>query len=42
MNKNPYEVLDLKALRCFWATAKHNSMTQGGIELGMTIVILKG
>lgn len=36
MAKNPYEVMDLKALRCFWATAKHASMTQGGIELGIS------
>lgn len=36
MAKKPYEVMDLKALRCFWATAKHASMTQGGIELGIS------
>ena len=36
MAKDPYEVMDLKALRCFWATAKHASMTQGGIELGIS------
>ena len=36
MAKDPYEVMDLKALRCFWATAKHASMPQGGIELGIS------
>ena len=36
MAKSPYEVMDLKALRCFWATAKHANMTQGGIELGIS------
>ena len=34
--ENPYEVMDLKALRCFWAMAKHGSLTQAGIELGIS------
>jgi DNA-binding transcriptional LysR family regulator len=33
---NVYDVLDLKALRCFWATAKHGSLTRAGIELGIS------
>ena len=28
--------MDLKALRCFWAMAKHGSLTRGGIELGIS------
>ncbi len=36
MSKQPYEVMDLKALRCFWAMAKHGSLTRGGIELGIS------
>jgi len=31
-----YEVMDLEALRCFWAMAKHGSLTQAGIELGIS------
>lgn len=34
--KDSYRVLDLKALRCFWATAKHGSLTRAGIELGIS------
>ena len=34
--KDAYRVMDLKALRCFWATAKHGSMTRAGIELGIS------
>ena len=36
MASDAYDVMDLKALRCFWATAKHASLTQAGIELGIT------
>ncbi len=36
MPKSPYEVLDLKSLRCFWATAKLGSLTRAGIELGVS------
>lgn len=35
-NANAYDVLDLKALRCFWAVAKHGSLTRAGIELGIS------
>lgn len=31
-----YDVLDLKALRCFWAMAKYGSLTRAGIELGIS------
>ncbi len=31
-----YDVLDLKALRCFWAVARHGSLTRAGIELGIS------
>ena len=31
-----YRVMDLKALRCFWAMAKHGSLTRAGIELGIS------
>ena len=34
--ESPYDVLDLKALRCFWAMAKHGSLTRAGIELGLS------
>ena len=33
---DPYRVVDLKALRCFWAVGKHGSMTAAGIELGIS------
>lgn len=36
MAKGSYEVLDLKALRCFFAMAKHGSLTKAGIELGIS------
>lgn len=36
MSKDPYEVMDLKALKCFWAMAKHLSLTKAGIELGIS------
>lgn len=36
MAKHLYEVIDLKALRCFWATGRHRSLTQAGIELGIS------
>jgi len=34
--KNSYDVMDLKALRCFWVMAKHLSLTRAGIELGIS------
>lgn len=36
MTTDAYDVMDLKALRCFWAMARHASMTQAGIELGIS------
>ncbi len=36
MAKDPYDVMDLKALRCFWATARLGSLTKAGIELGIS------
>ena len=34
-DKNPYEVLDLKALRCFFFVAKTGSVTRAALELGI-------
>lgn len=34
--KEPYDVLDLKALRCFWAAGRLGSLTRAGIELGIS------
>ena len=31
MAKSPYDVIDLKSLRCFWATAKLGSLTRAGV-----------
>lgn len=36
MKKHPYDVLDLKALRCFFAVAKRGSLTKAGLELDIT------
>ena len=36
MSEDPYDVMDLKALRCFWAMAKNLSLTKAGIELGIS------
>lgn len=36
MSEDPYDVMDLKALKCFWAMAKHLSLTKAGIELGIS------
>ncbi len=36
MPKEPYDPMDLKALRCFEAMAKHGSLTQASIELGIS------
>ena len=36
MSKEPYDPMDLKALRCFEAMAKHGSLTQASIELGIS------
>jgi DNA-binding transcriptional LysR family regulator len=35
MEKGPYEVLDLKALRCFFFVAKHLNVTRAATELGI-------
>src|SRR5688572_233452 len=31
-----YRVMDLKALRCFWALGRRESVTQAGIDLGIS------
>jgi len=31
-----YDVMDLKSLRCFFAVARHGSLTKAGIELGIS------
>ena len=36
MSKDPYDVMDLKALKCFWAMAKNLSLTKAGIELDIS------
>lgn len=36
--REAYDVMDLKALRCFFAMAKHLSLTKAGMELGITEV----
>ncbi|OGA19304.1 MAG: hypothetical protein A3H32_04210 [Betaproteobacteria bacterium RIFCSPLOWO2_02_FULL_63_19] len=36
MAREPYEVMDLKALRCFFAMARQGSLTKAGIELGIS------
>lgn len=36
MKRGAYEVMDLKALRCFLSVAKHASLTKAGIELGIS------
>ena len=36
MSKEPYEQIDLKALRCFETMARHGSLTKAGIELGIS------
>lgn len=36
--REAYDVMDLKALRCFAAMAKHVSLTKAGLELGITEV----
>lgn len=36
MEKSPYEVMDLKALRCFHAVARNLSFTKAGLELGIS------
>jgi DNA-binding transcriptional LysR family regulator len=36
MDRDPYDVMDLKALKCFWATAKHLSLTKAGLGLGIS------
>ena len=36
MPRGAYDVMDLKALRCFFAVARRGSLTQAGIELGIS------
>ncbi|OGA19299.1 MAG: hypothetical protein A3H32_04180 [Betaproteobacteria bacterium RIFCSPLOWO2_02_FULL_63_19] len=36
MSDDSYRVMDLKALRCFWAAASQGSLTRAGIELGIS------
>ena len=36
MVRDPYDVMDLKSLRCFWATGRLGSLTKAGIELGIS------
>jgi DNA-binding transcriptional LysR family regulator len=34
--KDPFDVLDLKSLRCFFSMAKHGSLTKASIDLGIS------
>ena len=36
MERDAYDLLDLKSLCCFYAMAKHGSLTRAGIELGIS------
>lgn len=36
MPRDAYKVMDLKSLRCFFAVARHESLTKAGIELGIS------
>jgi DNA-binding transcriptional LysR family regulator len=36
MDRSAYDVMDLKALRCFLSVARHGSLTKAGIELGIS------
>ena len=36
MPKEPYDPMDMKALLCFEMMAKHGSLTQASIELGIS------
>ena len=36
MNKRHGDGLDLKALRCFYSMAKHGSLVEAGVELGIS------
>jgi DNA-binding transcriptional LysR family regulator len=36
MPRSAYDVMDLKALKCFFAVAKRGSLTKAGIELGIS------
>ncbi len=36
MSKEPYDPMDMKALRCFETMARHESLTQASIELGIS------
>jgi len=33
--RDAYDVMNLKALRCFWAMAKYGSLVRAGVELGI-------
>ena len=37
MSKEPYDPMDMKALRCFETMARHGSLTQASIELGVQL-----
>lgn len=36
MNRRHDDGLDLKALKCFWSMAKHGSLVEAGVELGIS------
>ena len=36
MSKEPYDPMDMKSLRCFEAMARHGSLTQASIDLGIS------
>jgi DNA-binding transcriptional LysR family regulator len=36
MKRGAYEVMDLKAVRCFLSMARHASLTKAGVELGIS------
>ena len=36
MSKEPYDLMDLKALLCFEAMARHGSLTKASIELDIS------
>ena len=36
MSKEPYDPIDIKALRCFETMARHGSLTQASIDLGIS------
>jgi LysR family cys regulon transcriptional activator len=36
VERDPYDVVDLKALKCLWASAKEGSLTRAGVMLGIS------